>query len=318
MSPAVCFPWTAACSSDPPPTGEPRVTHDTEGRLRLQSGHEIWYQRVGDGPGVPLLILHGGPGSGHDYLEPLGKLGDERPVIFYDQLGCGRSDKPDDRSLWRIERFVQEVDEVRQALGLDTIHLFGQSWGGWLGIEYMLSGPRGVRSLILANTSASMRQFGAEAERLKSELPAAVYTVLQRYESDADYHNPEYEAAVLEFYKRHVCRLPRWPDCLLRTGANLRRNVVYETMNGPNEFTLIGNLKDWDRSDRLGEIALPTLVTVGRYDEITPACAETIHRGIAGSQLAIFEDSSHTPHLEEEEAYLGVLSGFLRDKDRAA
>jgi len=280
-----------------------------EGKIKID-GYQVWYRRVGNG-GIPLLTLHGGPGAGHDYLEPLEGLATDRSVIFYDQLGCGKSDQPDDRSLWRIERFVAEVNTVRQALGLEQIHLLGQSWGGWLAIEYMLSHPQGVVSLILASTSASLPQFVAETTRLKAELPLEIYQTLQRYEAMGDYHHPDYEAAVLEFYKRHVCRLDPWPEPLLRTVANLNGNAVYETMNGPNEFIVIGNLKNWDRTDRLSEITVPTLITVGHYDELTPTCAETLHRGIPNSRTVIFEESAHLAHLEEADRYLQVVADFI-------
>lgn len=285
-----------------------------EGKIRVD-GHALWYRRVGEG-GVPLLTLHGGPGAGHDYLEPLQALAADRAVVLYDQLGCGKSDRPDDRSLWRIDRFVAEVDGVRRALGLEQIHLLGHSWGGWLAVEYMLSRPRGVTSLVLASTSSSVPQFVAECARLKSELPPAVREVLARYEATGDYQNPEYQAAVLEFYKRHLCRLDPWPEPLQRTIANLDGNAVYETMNGPNEFVVIGNLKDWDRTARLGEIALPTLVTCGRYDELAPPCAETLHRGIAGSRMVRFESSAHMAHMEEPEAFRRTVADFLATAGR--
>ncbi len=280
-----------------------------EGMIQVD-GYQVWYRRIGEG-GIPLLTLHGGPGAGHDYLESLEALSAIRPIIFFDQLGCGKSDQPNDRSLWKIQRFVKEVDVVRQVLELDQIHLLGQSWGGWLGIEYMLSNPKGILSLTLASTSASMPQFIAETKRLKSELPSEVYQTMLKYEAAEDYHHPDYEAAVMEFYKRHVCRLEAWPDCLLRTVQNFEGNAVYETINGPNEFTVIGNLKDWNRIDRLHEITVPTLITVGRYDELTPACAETMRQGITGSQMHIFEHSSHSSHLEEPERYMAVLADFL-------
>jgi proline-specific peptidase len=285
------------------------MTDVDEGTIRVDDGR-IWYRCVGR-DGIPLLVLHGGPGAGHDYLEPLEGLATGRQVVLYDQLGCGRSDQPDDRSLWRMERFVAEVGQVRDALGLKRIHLFGQSWGGWLAIEYMLSQPVGVVSLVLASTSASIPQFVAEAARLKAALPPDVYHTLQRHEAAGDLHHPEYEAAVRQFYARHVCRLDPWPECLLRTVRNLEGNAVYETMNGPNEFTVVGNLKHWDRTDRLGEITLPTLITVGRYDEITPTCAETLRRGIPQAELRLFPDSSHTAHLEETESYLRAVQEFL-------
>lgn len=281
-----------------------------EGKIGVEHGYQIWYRRIGN-DGIPLLILHGGPGAGHDYLEPLNGLATDRPVIFYDQLGCGKSDQPDDRSLWWIERFVTEVDTVRQALGLEQIHLLGQSWGGWLAIEYMLTHPSGIISLTLASTSAGIPQFVAEVSRLKAELPPDIYETIQHCQAAKDYQSSEYEAAVGEFYKRHLCRLAEVPEPLQRTIGNITGNPVYETMNGPNEFMVIGNLKDWDRTDRLGEISTPTLITVGRHDELTPACAETLHQGIPNSQIVVFEESSHVSHLEETEKYLQVVADFL-------
>ena len=274
-------------------------------------GGKVWYRIVGSGGATPLLTLHGGPGAGHDYLDPLATLASDRPVVFFDQLGCGKSDQPDNRELWRIARFVEEVSAVRSALGLERIHLFGQSWGGWLAIEYMLSKPPGVVSLILASTSASTPQFVSEVENLRSALPAGMQESMRRCEATGDFGNPECEAAVMEFYKRHLCRLDPWPEPLMRTVENITDNPVYETMNGPAECTMIGNLKDWDRADRLGEINVPSLITVGRYDEITPSCAKALHRGIPRSEMHIFEHSAHMAHLEESEHYLQIMSDFL-------
>lgn len=285
--------------------------HLEEGKIQLRNGYRVWYRRVGAGGGIPLLTLHGGPGSGHDYLEPLEKLAEDRPVILYDQLGCGKSDQPADGSLWRMERFVLELAEVREALDLQEVHLFGQSSGGMLAIDYMLTQPQGVASLVLADSCASMPQLEQEVKRLKSKLPAETIATLDRFEATGDYHNPEYRAAVVEFYKRHVCRLSSMPDCLLRTTENLKNNPVYETMNGPNELAITGNLRDWDRTGQLSGIMIPALILVGRYDELTPACSETLHQGIVRSQLVVFEESSHIPHIEEEEKYLHVMSRFL-------
>jgi proline-specific peptidase len=287
-----------------------------EGFVPLENGHKIWYQRLAGGmdgidDATPLLLLHGGPGAGHDYLENLAQLATVRPVIFYDQLGCGKSDQPDDRSLWTIERSAQEIDELRAHLGLDSIHLLGQSYGGFLAIEYLLSKPAGVETAILSNTAASVPQFVAETRRLREELPADVQATLTKYEATGDFHHPDYEAALAVFNEKHLLRLPVAPEFVLRSFENLIDNVVYETMFGPNDLVAVGNLKDWDRIDQLDKISLPTLVAVGRHDELTPACAETIHAGIAGSELVIFEESSHLPHIEEEERYLSVVSEFL-------
>jgi proline-specific peptidase len=286
----------------------------TEGFVSVEGGR-VWYRSVGRG-GVPLLLLHG-PGAGHDYLEPLEALAADRQVVFYDQLGCGRSDRPDNPSLWRVERFVSEVGELRRALGLSTIHLFGHSWGGFLAIEYLLSQPPGVVSVVLASTSASIPELGLEIQKLKAQLPPEVLDVMDRHEAAGDCGHPDYQAAVMEFYKRYLCRLEAWPDCLMRSVANLDGNQVYLTMNGPNEFTTVGNLKDWERRDRVHEIRVPTLITVGGHDEIPLACAQTLHRGVRGSELAVFERSSHMAMLEEPDAYLGRLVDFLTRVEKA-
>ena len=167
--------------------------------VELSNGHRVWTKTIGDGPGLPLLLLHGGPGGGHDYLEPLEVLSSERPVIFYDQLGCGKSDMPDNRALWTIERFADEVQEVREALGLERCHVLGQSWGGWLGIEYMLRQPAGVQSIVLASTSASVPQFSAECERLISELPQEHREALRYHGARAEFDHKAYAAAEAVF-----------------------------------------------------------------------------------------------------------------------
>lgn len=279
-------------------------------------GYKVWYRVVGDreAPGKsPLLCLHGGPGATHDYLEPLeAMVSTGRRVIFYDQLGAGNSDHPHNPSLWTVPLFVEELGVVRRELGLDRVHILGQSWGGMLGMEYALTQPPGLVSLIVADSPASMPQWVAEANRLRAELPSDVQETLLKHEAAGTTDDPAYLEAMLVFYRRHVCRLDPWPDCLNRTFEKLLKHPeVYNTMNGPSEFHVIGVIKDWDIVNRLGEIHVPTLVISGRYDEATPVIAETVHRGIPGSEWVLFENSAHTPHLEETERYLQLLAGFL-------
>jgi proline-specific peptidase len=291
------------------------VTGSSEGRIEVEDGYSIWYKVVGGGDGTPLLTLHGGPGSGHDYLDSMEDLAVDRPVVFYDQLGCGRSDQPDDPERWVIDRFAREVDTVRAALGLDRIHLFGQSWGGWLAIEYMNGSPEGIASLVLASTSASIVKFSNECALLRAALTPDVRDALARHEAIGDFEAPEYQAAAGEFYTRHLCRLETWPDSLMRTGANLDGNQVYLTMNGPNEFTPIGNLQHWDRSDSLANIVVSTLITCGRFDEVSPNCAATLDAGIPNSRSVVFEQSAHVAHVEERKLYMQVVGDFLQDHD---
>ena len=282
-------------------------------------GGSVWYQRLGPDDGVPLLILHGGPGAASYYLEPFaGRVARTRPVVVYDQLGCGRSEKPDDPSLWTVDRSCHEVDEVRSALGLEDCHLLGQSWGGWLSIEYLTRGTTGVQSVVFASTSASIPQFVAEARRLIGEMPEPARTTLIELGARGAYSDPRYLEAVDQFYRRHLCRLDPWPDCAQRSVDELDGNQVYLTMNGPTEFDVIGPLRDWDRTADLGRIDMPALVTVGRYDEITPACAQTIVDGVPDARLLVFERSGHYAHEEEPEEYAAAVRGFLDEVDRGA
>lgn len=281
------------------------------GYIPVMDRHRVWFRSIGGGgerEGVPLLILHGGPGCPHDYLENLAALASEnRRVIFYDQLGCGRSDQPNDTSLWTVERFTDEIDVVRAALGLERVHLLGQSCGGMLGIEYAIRQPPGLVSLILADSMPSMLLWVEEANRLRAELPPEVNAVLLQHEQAGTTDSPEYRAAVEVFNQRHVCRLQPQPEFVQRAKAS----YVYRYMNGPSEFHVIGVIKDWDRTDRLGDIQPPTLIISGKYDESTPLLNEILHKGIANSDWVLFEHSSHLPHVEEEEKFMHTVDAFL-------
>ena len=279
-------------------------------------GYKVWYRIVGRGeePGkLPLLCLHGGPGAPHDYLEPLEAIASSgRRVIFYDQLGCGNSDRPHDPSLWTVELFVEEVGVIRRALGLEHVHILGQSWGGMLAMEYALTQPAGLASLVVADSPASIPQWIAETGRLRAELPPEVQQTLSKHEEAGTTDDPEYQQAMLVFYARHVCRLNPWPEYVTRAFEKLGQNPeVYNTMNGPSEFHVTGTLKNWDITDRLAEIRVPTLLISGRYDEATPTVVETVQRGIPGSEWVIFEESSHFPHVEEPDKFRQVLGTFL-------
>ncbi|HEX9131566.1 MAG TPA: proline iminopeptidase-family hydrolase [Ktedonobacteraceae bacterium] len=289
--------------------------HVQEGFIPVEGEYRVWYRIAGGGAereNIPLLALHGGPGVPHDYIENLADLAsDTRRVILYDQLGCGHSDKPDDTSLWRVDRFVEELGIVRRELGLDQVHLLGQSWGGMLAIEYALTQPQGLISLILASTLSSMSMWVAEANRLRNELPPEVQATLLRHETAGTTDDPEYLQAMMVFYQRHVIRVVPMPDQVKRALDQVGQ--VYYTMNGPSEFHVIGTIKDWDRTDRLSEIHVPTLITSGRYDESTPLINEVLHKGIAGSEWVLFEQSSHMAHVEERELYLSTVKAFIEN-----
>jgi pimeloyl-ACP methyl ester carboxylesterase len=351
----------------------PTVTESSvarrEGYLSFR-GFRTWYEAAGDpSSGVPLVLLHGGPGiPGNTFAPLMAQLAGRRPVVRYDQLGCGRSDRPNDASLWRVETFVEELAALREALHLETIHLLGHSWGGMLALEYLLTQPEGVRSLTLTSSLSSTRFWVEENRRLRSTLPAHVVATMRRFE---EHHRPSaggaggparfatrpgiapgdvvlgarmmrwslplaasaaaqraaswmsyvpqlrraaYEIAGAAFLRRHVCRLSDVPLALCQ--AYLARNQeVYETMWGPSEFFATGVLEEWNVESRLGEIAVPTLILSGRYDEATPAQQQRLHDGIPGSRWRVFEHSAHLSFIEEPDLYCDVVTSFLQDVD---
>jgi len=265
-------------------------------------GYRTWYRIVGDAkqaaPGkFPVLALHGSPVS-HQSLEPLARLIETgRPVIFYDQLGCGNSDQPDDQSIWSMELFVDELTTVREALGLGYVHLFGHSFGGMIALEYMLTKPSGIASLTLHSTPASYPLYIAEWARLESELPLDVRETLAKHEADGTMDDPAYQEARNFFDHQHIWRLDPLPDYLLQSLENLQ---IAELA-----------LDEWDIRSRLSEIETPTLITSGQYDTVTPMLAEILQDNIIGSEWVLFEDSSHYAHAEEPEQFLSILDGFL-------
>jgi L-proline amide hydrolase len=276
----------------------------TEGFIPFK-GYRTWHKIVGEreeAGKLPLLLLHGGPGACHDYLWSLAAMAQTgRRVIFYDQIGCGLSHIDESKpEIWTVDLYCEEIDAVRKALGLEKIHLLGQSWGGMLAMEYLIRQPRGVASATIASSPASMIQWVAEANRLREQLPPEVNAVLLKHEAAGTTNSQEYQSAMMEFYNRHVCRVVPNPDYVQRTFAKLAEYPeVYHTMNGPSEFHVTGTLKNWDIIRQLPKINVPTLVTSGRYDEATPLIARTVHEGIRGSEWVLFENSSHMAHVEE-------------------
>lgn len=273
-------------------------------------GGRVWCEVVGAGEGLPLLVLHGGPGFPHNYVRSLEALSDERPVVFYDQLGCGLSDRPDDPSLWTTDRAVAELAAVRLSIGLDRFHLLGQSWGSMLATDYALTRPGGIASLILASPCISIPRWVEDATRFRQALPPDVQQVIDSHEAAGNTGCPEYVAAMLVYYKRHVCRMEPWPQELELAFAG-EGHQVYETMWGPSEFTVTGTLRDFDRSGRLEEIDARTLFTCGRHDEATPETVGWYRSLLPGAELTVFEESSHLAHLEERDRYNALVRAFL-------
>jgi L-proline amide hydrolase len=287
-----------------------------EGYLDLR-GHRTWYRFVGqlNSPVTPLLAVHGGPGSTHHYFGPLEGLASERPVVVYDQIGCGKSDRPQDIE-WSVDVFRDEVAALRDQLGLERIHLLGTSWGGMLAQEHVLSGAQGIVSLVLSSTLANLALWNEEQLKLRAALPPDVIEVLDRHEQAGTYDDPEYEQAMEAYFDRHFYRGPK-PRAELDAMAKQKAPDVYRAMQGPNEWTTTGALKGWDTRDRLHEIDVPTLVIRGRYDMCTEPIAAELVNGIPDAREVVLEHSSHTPVLEETERYLEIVGDFTREAERA-
>src|SRR5499427_1543834 len=216
--------------------------------IPVDGKYRVWTKKVGRGP-IKLLTLHGGPGCTHEYFECFEDFLPQEGVEFYyyDQLGSAYSDQPDDVSLWKIDRFREEVEQVRAALGLENFYLYGQSWGSMLAIEYALKYQQHLKALVLSSMTASIPSYVEYANKLKAALPPDVVAVLNKYEAAGDFDNPEYQEVMFrEVYHRHVCRLDPWPDPVARAFKHFNPQV-YNTMQGPNEFVVTGTFKDWDR-----------------------------------------------------------------------
>jgi L-proline amide hydrolase len=289
----------------------------SKGRIPFGQYH-TWYRVTGvPGSGRPaVVVVHGGPGSTHDYLQNLSFLAESGwPVVHYDQLGNGGSTRLPGRGpeFWTPQLFLDELDNLLRRLDLAHDYvLFGQSWGGMLAARHAADRPRGLRGLVVANSPASYGLWRREMEVLRAALPPEVDAVLRRHEAAGTTGSEEYFKAMLVFYERHVCRISPWPREYLASFMETSNDpTVYAAMNGPSEFHVVGTLRDWSVEDCLGEIAVPTLLISGRYDEATPATVQPFQDRIADVRWEIFEESSHLPHLEEPERFQQVLAGFL-------
>ncbi len=282
---------------------------ETEGFAKVL-GYGLFYRSFGRPTKGTVLCLHGGPGASHEYLLPIADLAQfGYRVVMFDQLGCGHSERPRGTGLYTVAHNVEEVEGIRKALKLGRVHLFGSSYGGALVLATALKYQRNLRSLIVASGLASTPLTVREMWRLIDRMPPALRRTIYRYNETGDFQNPRYLKAVDAFYRRHLCRMPVWPHEVVQTLENT--GTVYQVMNGPNEFTITGVIANWDVTDQLPRIRLPTLVTVGRYDEVTPRVARAIHRGIRGSKLVQFDESSHLAFWEERPHYIETLKGFL-------
>jgi proline iminopeptidase len=280
------------------------------------SGHRLRVYRYGppiSARGEVVLLVNGGPGLPSEYLRApharLAKLG--FTVVAYDQLGCGASDRPTDPSLWTLGRYVEELAQLCVALQLPPVQLLGHSWGTWLGTEFCLLFPHHVKSYVAADGAADVPHLVSELHRLRAALGPETVNMMVRREAQGTTGHPEYQAAVTLLNHRHVCRCEKWPEPLERSLADWNMGP-YVTMQGPNEFTYTGNMREWNRIPSLRELRIPCLVLAGEYDELTPACSRRIHDALPDSRLVIFRNCSHMPFYEDPDAYFPVLEQFLK------
>jgi len=284
-----------------------------EGYVEVEGGR-VWYEIVGSGDATPLLLLHGGPGAPSHYLQPLEQVAADRPVIFYDQLGAGRSAGPKEESLWTVERYVRELGQLRDALGLDEVHILGHSWGSMLAMDYLLTDPEGVRSVIFASPALKVSRWTADTRELLKQLPPGIQAVVEKHEAAGTTDDPEYQEAVMAFYQRFLSRQDPWSPHLMAAFEGFNTDI-YGFMWGPSEFTATGTLKDYNRERELAGLDLPVLFTTGRYDEATPETVEHFRSLVPGAELIIFEDSAHMTMLDEADAYAAAIREYLNRVD---
>ena len=282
--------------------------------IQLQEGHKVWTKKVGSSP-TKILTLHGGPGATHEYFECFEDYLPRKKIeyYYYDQLGSFYSDQPKDEKLWTIERFREEVEQVRESLGLDKFYLLGHSWGGMLGIEYALKYQSHLKGLIISNMTASIPSYVAYVNKLRRKLPFETRRTLEKYEAKLDYAAPEYQDIIFNhIYKQHICRVEPWPDPVNRAFKNMNQQV-YNYMQGPNEFLVTGTFKDWDRWGDLQRIKVPTLLIGSKYDEMNPRDIRKMGTLIPNSRVRICQNGSHMDMYDDQEYYMNSLIRFIKD-----
>jgi proline iminopeptidase len=326
----------AGCTPEVPPDNSLATYFDNTGRDDVLAGgvrmipvttpkgtFKVWTKRVGNNPRIKVLLLHGGPGGTHEFFEAFDSYfpGAGIEYYYYDQLGSAYSDQPKEPELWEIPRFVDEVEQVRKALGLDAdnFYLYGQSWGGLLAIEYALAHPENLKGLIISNMMSSIPAYNAYAKStLMPAMDPAALTEILSLEKAEDYKNPRYmELLVPNFYEQHILRMPadQWPEPVNRAFARLNYDV-YLTMQGPSEMGASGKLLNWDRTADLASIKVPTLVIGARYDTMDPKHMEWMAGQFPNGRYLYCPEGSHMALYDDQATYFEGLIRFLREVDR--
>lgn len=279
-------------------------------------GGRIWYRLNGSehlGKKPAIIMMHGGPGGTHRSNMPYVALADEYPVILYDQLGTGNSDRPEGRDGWTVEHFVGEIDQIRAKLGLQEVIIAGHSWGGTLAAEYAVRRPEGLRAAILSSPLISTHQWLADNQIWIDQLPKDVAATIRHHEANGTTNTEEYRAAEAEFYKRHMCRTEGCRQSRYRTDGPKGNKAMYEYMWGPSEFFAPGTLKDYDVSERLPNINVPTQMICGEFDEAAPKSCKKYAGMIEGAQTLIVPNAGHATMGDNEELYITSVRAFLRN-----
>lgn len=281
--------------------------------IQVDGKYNVWTKKVGKGD-IKVLLLHGGPGFGDEYLECFDSfLPDAGIEIYhYAQLGNFNSDQPTDVKLWTIERYLEEVEQVRKGLGLENFYLLGHSWGGMLAMEYGIKYQQHLKGLVISNMTASIESYVKYANELRAKLPAQTQATMAKYEKAGKYDAPEYQDIILnQIYSQYICRLNPWPNPLMRSFTHFNAQI-YNTMQGPNEFVITGNFKNWNVWDKLPTITVPTLVIGAKYDEMSLDDKRKMASLIPNSRLLICE-GSHLSMYDDQQHYFNGVIQFLKE-----
>ncbi len=282
--------------------------------IKLKEGYKVWTKRFGNSP-MKVLLLHGGPAMTHEYMEAFESFFPKANIEFfeYDQLGSYYSDQPDNDSLWVLDRFVDEVEQVRIKLGLnkDNFFLLGNSWGGILAMEYAAKYQQHLKGLIICNMTASFDSYVVYNTKLRNQLRPSLLDSLSYYEKRKEFHNPKYQQLVFdEYYRKHLCRLPEWPEAVMRSFKHINQHV-YEFMQGPSEFVPGGNLQGWTIWDRLPDIKVPTLAVGGKYDTMDPEDMRKISQTVQNGKFLYCPNGSHLSMWDDQEVFMKGVVDFI-------
>jgi len=282
---------------------------------------KVWTKRFGNNPKIKILLLHGGPAMTHEYMECFETFFQREGFEFYeyDQLGSYYSDQPTDSTLWNTERFVEEVEQVRKAIGADesNFYILGNSWGGILAMEYALKYQKNLKGLLISNMVASAPEYGKYAEEvLAKQMKPEVLAEIRKIEAKKDFNNPRYmELLIPNFYHEHICRLKEWPDALNRSLKHAN-STIYVQMQGPSEFGISGLLATWDIKNRLKEISVPTLMIGAKYDTMDPEAMEEQSKMVQNGSYLYCPNGSHLAMWDDQETYMKGVISFIKKVDK--